>query len=146
MAEIEETTTVSQTTTPAKVTKTTKVVDPQIKEEHPQIKYETKKVIFRFYQIVWYFLGVIETLLVFRILLKAMGANPVSGFVNFIYVTSYPFARPFLGMFRTVIEGETVFELSTFIGGFVYLVIAYALVSLIQFIKPTTPTEVEENV
>ncbi|SRR5258706_4195570 len=145
MVNTEEVTTVSQVA-PARVIKTTKVVKPEIVDEPPQEKYDQKKVIFRFYQIVWYVVGMIEVLLAFRIILKAFGANPASPFVDVVYVLSDLFAFPFSGMFRTVTEGDSVFELSTFIGGFVYLVLAYGLVQLVQFIKPTTPEEVEENV
>jgi len=147
MAETEEVTTVTQTSEPAQVVKTTrKISPPAIKLEHPQDRYETKKVIFRTYQIIWYILGVFETLLVLRVFLKALGANPASGFVNFIYMLSAPLAIPFSGMFRHITEGSSVFEVSTFVGMFVYLLIAYGLVELFQFLKPTTPDEVEENV
>lgn len=143
----EEITTVTQQSSPAQVTKTTrKVVPPVVDTEHPQEKYESKKAIFRTYQIVWYIVGVIETLLFFRIVLKAFGADPLSGFVYLIYLLSAPLVAPFAGMFRNIVEGESIFELGTFIGCFVYLVLAYGLVQLLQLIKPTTPEEVEENV
>lgn len=141
--------TVSQTTqaVPTAVTKTVKkIMPPPIKLEPPQERYESKKAIFRTYQIIWYILGAIETLLFFRIVLKAFGADPLSGFVYFVYFVSAPFAAPFVGMFRSVSEGQNVFELGTFIGGFVYLIVAVGLMQLFQFIKPTTPEEVEENV
>ena len=78
--------------------------------------------------------------------MKALGADPASGFVSFVYVLSDPLVLPFAGMFRSISEGESVFEMSTFIGMFVYVLIAYGLVELFQFLKPTTPEEVEENV
>lgn len=148
MAQTEEvTTTVSQTETPVKIIRTAKTVSPPpIKTEPPQERYETKKVIFRTYQVIMYITGVIETLLAFRIILKALGANPDSGFVQFMYALSDPFALPFAGMFRTITEGNSVFELSSFIACLVYLVIAYAIIQLFQLIKPTSPQEVEENV
>jgi|SRR3989339_122385 len=125
---------------------TKKVTEPKIKTEHPQERYEAKKMIFRTYQVIWYVLGIVETILVFRIFLKALGADPASGFVSFVYVLSDPLVLPFAGMFRSISEGESVFEMSTFIGMFVYVLIAYGLVELFQFLKPTTPEEVEENV
>lgn len=148
MAETEEvTTTVSQVSAPANVVRTTKkVVPPPIKTEPPQERYETKKTIFRTYQIIMYITGVIETFLAFRIILKALGANPSSGFVQFMYAVSDPFALPFSGMFRSITEGESVFELSSFIACIFYLILAYGLIQLFQLIKPTSPEEVEENV
>lgn len=143
----EEVITVTQQIAPKQVVKTTKtVVPPSIKTEPPQERYETKKAIFRTYQIIWYILGIVETLLFFRIILKAFGADPLSGFTYFVYAVSGPFAAPFSGMFSNISQGQNVFELGTFIGCIVYLVVAYGLVELFQLIKPTTPREVEENV
>lgn len=144
--EIKKVTTVSQSA-PVEVIKTTKTVTPPlVQTEHPQQVYETKKVIFRTYQVIWYVLGVIEVLLLFRILLKALGANPLSSFTNLIYLLSDPLALPFYGIFRiTIVEGA-VFEWSTIVAGIVYLLIAYGIVQFMQFLKPTTPREVEISV
>lgn len=109
-------------------------------------KYKTKKAIFRTYQIIWYVVGVIETLLIFRILLKALGANPRSGFTQLVYALSDPLALPFRGIFPTPVVSGSVFEWSTIIAGLVYLVVAYGLVQLFQMIKPTSPQEVEQKV
>jgi hypothetical protein len=141
----EEVTTVSNQV-PTQVVKTTKRVAPTVATGHPQEVYETKKAIFRTYQVVWYVLGCIEVLLAFRIVLKALGANPLSGFVSFIYALSDPFAIPFLGIFQTTAAGGAIFEWSTIIAGLVYALIAYGIVQLIQMIKPTTPEEVEQVV
>lgn len=117
-------------------------VDPQ----NPQQTYQQKKVIFRTYQFVWYILGLIEVLLVFRILLKMLGANPGSAFVGFIYTISDLFALPFAGILGVTATDRSVFEWSTLIAMAVYLVIAYGIVHLLQLIKPTTPQEVEQVV
>mgnify|MGYP001565261360 CR=1 FL=1 len=112
-----------------------------------QGSYQKKKFIFRTYQIIWYFLGVIEVLLGFRVVLKMHGASPVSLFVNFVYGLSEPFARPFAGIFGvTVPTTRSVVEWSTFVAMVVYALIAYGLVELIQLVKPTNPEEVEEGV
>lgn len=122
------------------------VVTPNIKTESPQQTYETKKVIFRSYQIIWYILGVIEVILSFRIVLKLLGANPLSGFTNFIYSISEPFSSPFAGILRTSASSGMILEWSTLIAMAVYAIIAYGLVSLFQLIKPTNPEEVEQTV
>lgn len=143
----EEITTVSRSA-PAQVTKTTKTVSPPaVATEHPQKVYEKKKTIFRTYQVIWYVLGVIEILLIFRVLLKMLGANISSSFVSLVYMISDPFAVPFRGIFRiSVNEAGAVFEWSTLVAMAVYLLIAYGLVHLMQLIKPTTPQEVEKEV
>lgn len=144
--ETQEVTTVS-TNVPEQVVKTTtKVTPPLVKTEHPQRVYEKKKVIFRTYQIIWYILAIIEVLLGFRMTLKALGANPLSGFTSLIYAVTDPLALPFQGIFRITFTGTSVLEWSTLIAAFVYALIAYGLVYLMQLMKPVTPHEVENTV
>lgn len=143
--EVQEVTTVERTH-PEQVVKTTKKVTPAVVTEHPQRVYEKKKVIFRSYQIIWYILGFIEILLGFRVALKAMGANPFSGFVSLIYAVSDPLALPFAGILRSSVGSGAVLEWSTIIAAVVYLIVAFGLVNLLQFIKPVTPEEVEQTV
>ncbi len=132
---------------PTRVVRTTKRVDPMVKTEHPQKVYEKKKTIFRTYQIIWYALGVIEVLLAFRVTLRALGANPISGFASLIYTISDPLALPFQGIIRTSVESQgSVFEWSTIIAAIVYALIASGIVQLIQIVKPVTPEEVEGTV
>ena len=144
MAEIKEQITTVSSTAPAQVTRTTKVVTPPVQTEHPQKVFEKKKVIFRSYQVIWYILCVIEVLLAFRIFLRMTGAYP-SEFTNLIYSLSAPFALPFRGILKTTNEGAVI-EWSTLVAMVVYLLLAYGLVKLLQFVKPVTPEEVEKEV
>lgn len=129
------------------VVKTVKTVTPPVVgHEPPQKVYQTKKAIFRTYQIVWYILSVILTLLIFRIFLKMLGANPNSGFTQLIYALTDPLALPFYGVFGVTVTNQSVFEWSTIVAGIVYALLAYGLIHLLQLIKPTNPTEVSENV
>ena len=143
--EVEEVTTVSETH-PEHVVKTTRVVTPGMGVEHPQKILQKKKTIFRFYQIVWYVLSIIEILLIFRFALRALGANPYVGFTAFIYTLSGPFAYPFLGIIAPSVTGANVMEWSTIIAGIVYLLVAYGIVELSQFVKPVSPQEVTDVV
>lgn len=43
--------------------------------------------------------GIIEALIGLRFLLRLLGANPASQFVQWIYDWSTPFVRPFAGIF-----------------------------------------------
>lgn len=126
---------------------TRKRVEPgPVPDEPPQTAYQKKKTIFRTYQIVWYILGFIETVLIFRFLLLMFGANPNSGFADLIYTLSHPFALPFLNLFTSTRGGGIVVEWSTLIAMAVYPLIATGIVKLFQLIKPTTPEEVERAV
>src|SRR3989344_9242785 len=82
------------------VTRVTKVTPPAVQTEAPQKVYEKKKTIFRAYQVIWYILGLIEILLVFRLVFKMLGANITSPFVGLIYTITDPLALPFSGIFR----------------------------------------------
>lgn len=132
-----------------RVIETQKVVEtvpPVIVTESPTKAYKKKKAIFRTYQVIWYIVGIIEVLLVFRIALKAFGANPYSGFTDLIYTITNPLAMPFSGIFGTTVTQGSVFEWSTIIAGIVYFLLGLGLEQLLQLIKPTNPIEVEETV
>jgi hypothetical protein len=118
----------------------------EVVTEHPQQVYEKKKVIFRTYQIIWYILAVVEVILGFRVALKALGANPLSGFTSLIYTLSDPLALPFRGILKVTLAGNAILEWSTLIAALVYALIAYGIVYLMQLIKPVTPHEVEQKV
>lgn len=143
----EEVTRVEQVT-PKKVVKTTtKVIPPPVGEEPPQKAYNTKKAIFRTYQVLWYILGVIEVLLAFRLLLKLLGADPaLSGFTNFIFSLSNPFAEPFLGIVGLTYSGNSVFEWSTLIAMIFYWIVVWGIIEFFQLVKPVKPEEVEQTV
>ena len=143
--EVQEVTTVSEPTT-QRVVQNTRVVTPVVATGSAQKNYDTKKAIFRSYQLIWYILGIIEVVLAFRIILKLLGANANSGFTNFIYAISAPFALPFAGILRTSVSTDLVFEWSTLIDMAVYAVVAYGLVALFQLVKPTNPQEVAQAV
>ena len=85
------------------------------------------KPLYRGTQIVWYIVGLLEALLAFRFVLKLFGANPSAGFTSFIYGVTYPFAAPFLSVFKiTKVEGS-VFEWTTLLAMLVYWLIALAI-------------------
>jgi hypothetical protein len=138
-----------QQTEQVKVERTTATTPQRVVNQEVasvQRGYQGKKVIFRAYQIIWYILGIIETLLVFRFLLKLLGANVGSAFVRFIYSASGGLVRPFVGIFRTGAVEGSVFEWTTLVAMAVYAVIAYGLVYFFQLIKPVEKEEVESAV
>ncbi len=119
---------------------------PVVNTEHPQKAYAKKKAIFRAYQVIWYVLGLIEVLLAFRFILKALGANPTSGFTSLIYSLSNPLALPFRGIFPTAVAQGAIVEWSTLVACVVYLIVAIGIVKVFQIVKPTNPHEVDQEV
>jgi len=101
----------------------------------------TTKPLYRGTQIVWYILGVIEALLAFRFALKLFGANPAAGFTSFIYNVSQVFTFPFSSVFGTSrIEGS-IFEWTTLLAMFVYLLIAWGIAKLLVMGKTVSTPE-----
>ncbi len=99
------------------------------------------KPLYRGTQIVWYILGVMEILLVFRLALKALGANPYAGFSGFIYDVTYIFAAPFLNVFRVSVADGKVFEWGTILAMVAYWVLALCIIKLFLMGKTVSTPE-----
>lgn len=101
----------------------------------------TTKPLYHGTQIVWYIVGVLEVLLVFRFVLKLLGANPNAGFTDFIYSVTYFFAAPFLNVFRvTAVEGS-IFEWTTLLAMLVYWLVALGIIRLFLMSKSVSTPE-----
>ena len=99
------------------------------------------KPLYRGTQIVWYVTGILEALLAFRFILKLLAANPSAGFTSFIYGITYPFAAPFLAVFKLPkIEGS-VLEWTTLLAMLVYFFIAMAIVKLFVMSRSVSTPE-----
>jgi hypothetical protein len=86
--------------------------------------------------VIYFIFGLLEILLVFRLVFKLMGANPASSFVNFIYSATRIFILPFEGIFRKGltegIETTSILEPSTFVAIIVYILIGWGIVKLVH--------------
>lgn len=101
----------------------------------------TTKPLYRGTQVVWYILGLVEVLLLFRFVLKFLGANSGAGFTSFIYGITYIFAVPFLNVFRiTYVEGS-IFEWTTVLAMLVYWIIATGIIKLLLMGKTVSTPE-----
>lgn len=101
----------------------------------------TTKPLFRGTQVVWYLFTLLEILLIFRLGLKFAGANPGAGFTSFIYSVTWPFAEPFIAVFRTTSVGDQVFEWTTVLAMVVYLLVAWGIASLLTMSKTVSTPE-----
>ena len=86
--------------------------------------------------LIYFFFGVLEILLAFRLILKVMGASTSSGFVGLIYGLTGVFILPFEGIFRRGtaqgLETTSVLEPSTLVALVVYAVLAWGIVKLVR--------------
>lgn len=97
--------------------------------------------LYRGTQVVWYILGLLEILLLFRFVLKFLGANPLAGFSSFIYGVTYVFAAPFISVFRvTYVEGSTM-EWTTLLAMLVYWIVAMGIIKLLVMGKTISTPE-----
>ncbi len=103
-------------------------------EQRDKAKQQTG--IFQARYMVYYILGVIEILLLFRLGLKISGANPASGFVSFIYSITNLMLSPFAGIFHTTttqgIETIALFEPSALVALIVFAIVGWGIASLIN--------------
>lgn len=99
------------------------------------------KPLYRGTQVVWYIVGLIEVLLAFRFVLKLLAANPAAGFTNFIYTLTYPFAAPFLSVFRMSRVEGSIFEWTTILAMFVYWLIGWGITKMLVMSKEVSTPE-----
>lgn len=90
-------------------------------------------------QLIYFVFGLLEVILVFRLILKLAGANTASAFVRFIYGLTALFIAPFEGIFRRGvargIETAAVFEPSVLLAIVVYALLAWGIAMLVQIIS-----------
>ncbi|MBK9782191.1 MAG: YggT family protein [Anaerolineales bacterium] len=82
---------------------------------------------FKLTQWVWLLFGVLEALIVLRIGLKLVGANPASPIVALIYGFTYLFLFPFEGLVASPSMGSMILELSSMFAILIYGLIAWAV-------------------
>ena len=115
---------------------------PSVRPLRPRLSYEMNAVteprprpsvgiIYRVSQTLYLLVGIVEALIIIRVALKLLAANPAVGFVRFVYGISAPLVAPFQGIFPTPVSSANVLELSSLVAIAVYGLIAWGVVSLI---------------
>lgn len=94
--------------------------------------------------LIYFFFGVLEIFLGFRLVLKLMGASLASGFVGAIYGFTSLFIMPFEGIFRRGftqgLETTSILEPSTLVAILVYAVLAWGIVKLLRIFSKESIT------
>ncbi len=135
MAEFKETVTTSQDegidATGAQVQQETRRVDTKVSADGKSTAANG----------VWYVVGFVEIMLAFRFIMKLLGANPSSGFVNFIYSLTNILTAPFdniFGVARTTTGNvQSVFEPSILVAAAVYALLGWGIVKLLNINRTT---------
>src|SRR5579864_4141232 len=85
-------------------------------------------------EVIYLVFGVIVGLLMIRVVLKLLGANPLAGFAHFIYGVSDFFLAPFRNLLPTVGSSQSQLEMSVVIAILVYMLIGWALARLVMIV------------
>jgi hypothetical protein len=88
--------------------------------------------------LIYFFFGAVNVLLAFRLVLKLLGANPSSGFVNMLYtltgILTFPFAGIFHKGYTQGIDTTAVLEPATIVAIVVYAFAAWGIVQLLRIL------------
>jgi len=101
----------------------------------------TTKSLYKGTQIVWYVLGLLEILMVFRFVLKLLAANASAGFTSFIYGATNIFVAPFNNVFSLSRVEGSIFEWTTLLAMLVYWFIAIGIVKIFLMSKTVSTGE-----
>ncbi len=103
----------------------------RVVEQRPSTQ---RVVVSRVSQLIWLFVAVIVGLIAFRFVLLLLGANPASGFANFIYTVTNVFVAPFAGLLSTPSVEGSVIDVVSIVAMIVYLLVGWLLVRLIHIL------------
>ena len=106
-----------------------------VAEERTVTRY-TDSLTGRVNAVLFTLVAALEGLLAIRFALVAFGANPRSGFVDFILDVSHPFVRPFENAFANRTWDEGIIEVNTLLAMGVYLLGAMLVAALLNAMMP----------
>lgn len=91
-------------------------------------------------RVLWWSLGIVEIILLTRMVFAAFGANGGNMITSFIYTISYPFVWFFFYLFNTLGRLEVVaptFEIETLAAMAFYYIVVYIITQLIVGFRTT---------
>ena len=86
-------------------------------------------------QIIYTLGGIVEALIVIRLILKLLAANPGAGFTSLIYTITDPLVGPFQGVFVTPRSNGSVFDLAAVLAIIVYALLTWLVARLFELIQ-----------
>lgn len=84
---------------------------------------ERRMHLFRVYRLLWSIFALLEILMVLRLIMRFMGANPHSGFAVFLYGLTGLFVGPFNGMLALPTFEGAPLEVTTLVAMAVYFLV-----------------------
>lgn len=118
------------------IVKETLITKENSTSTHGDVKVDSIQTIER---LIYYIFGIVEILLVFRIIFKLAGASLESSFVGLIYgitgIFVMPFERIFSRSFAQGLETTSVLEPSAMVALIVYVVLSWGTAKLIRILS-----------
>jgi hypothetical protein len=113
----------------------------EVRTSQREPEREQRIFTFKASQWIWLLFGALEALIILRIGLKVIGANPESPIVAMIYGFTSLFLFPFVGLIESPTAGSMVLEISSLFAIAVYALAAVALERLVWliFYRPRGP-------
>ena len=111
----------------------------RVVSEGPQAPSESEVVStfnpgWRAVQLVYLVFGVIEGLMLIRLVLKLLGANPHAGFSNWVYNVTDACLVPFKNILPTIGNEQSLLEMSVVLAILVYALLGWAIARLVTII------------
>jgi YggT family protein len=95
------------------------------------LSFERDQTLNRLSQFIWLLFGILEGLILIRVFLKLIAANPANPFARLIYGLTDLFLWPFFGLTITPSAEGIVFEIPSLIALIVYALIGWVIVRLV---------------
>jgi hypothetical protein len=96
---------------------------------------ERQSIIAKVVRFIWLATGILEFMILLRMLLKLIAANPNNVFTQLVYGFTDLFLWPFTGLISSPSAGNgMVLEISSFFALLVYAILAWVAVQLIQIL------------
>jgi len=116
----------------SQITDTVRVqpITGQIRDLAPA--HVNQEILQRVTGLVYLGIGLLNSLIFMRFVLRLLDANPANPFAQFIYSTTQPFLSAFLGLISVVTVDGRVLELHNLIAITVYGMIGWTIVQLLR--------------
>ena len=97
--------------------------------------YNRNAGILRLVQVIYFLTGALNILLLLRVVLRLLRANPANEFARFIYNLSHSFVVPFANLFRRpVFEKSEVLDINALVAILVYALLAWLVTRFIWLV------------
>ena len=97
-----------------------------------EMVHANQEILHRVTGLIQWGVGVLNSLICLRYLLKLMGANPSNPIAEFVYSTTQPALSMFEGLIKTVALGGTVLEFHALIAIAIYGMLGWMSVQLLR--------------